>query len=587
MQRHQLLAWRLILLSLNGTLAACAGGGGDAAPEALNQAISLQEDSNASGTLRGSDADGDALAFVLDSPPMHGQVTLDGATGNFLYTPAADFFGSDQFSFSTTDRKKRSAPARVSITVENVNDAPVLAIIPPLSNSAYTNDTRYALGVRDVDGDPLKYSVTVDNPALATAEVDATSSTLIIHPIRRGVAHISVRVQDAEFASEQSFEFTIGDVTKSLSLPVQNTAVQAIRLFNSMDAPVQLSLTHNGFTALLTDSEMADTVAAMAPVFDGEPFARKLWRFLRNNVYHNVPLDPTAKWVNEPSTVINSLGWGFCSQVASSYVRIARAAGYEARVHGLTGHVVPEIKIDGRWRVYDPDLAVYYRSRDNELAGVQELESDSTLISEPTDPLLDPASYPQPYSQYVADIYSSAADNFDADSIFIPDAPAQPHAFELPAGAAFVYPGHWTPAPIGYDGAVQYQVPFYLEAAMAVPAGWGGSILSPWLVWDIQGDGRVRLGSAEFEIGAEDLTSELRAGAGTSGNVDIIEARTDVTIIFLINALGYVLKPVNTVEMRGIDVWAVSTDVVDLPAINQVGMFNVDSLRKPTPTNPR
>ena len=31
---------------------------------------------------------------------------------------------------------------------------------------------------------------------------------------------------------------------------------------------------------------------------------------------------------------------------------------------GFVGHVVPEIYIDGRWQIYDPDLAVFYHNLD-------------------------------------------------------------------------------------------------------------------------------------------------------------------------------------------------------------------------------
>lgn len=586
MSRHQPILLGLAVFGVGISLAGCGAGSDNHAPTAQPASLALAEDSSANGIVHGSDPDGDLLTFSIHISPAHGQATIDQSTGNFTYTPAPDYFGSDSFSFVAFDGKRRSVPATVSLAISNVNDAPTLGTIPDLTNSAYSQDTHYALSVHDVDGDQLTYSVAVADPSIASANVDAVSSMLIVHPIARGATTISLHVADAEFSVERSFDFEIGDVTKSIKPAISDTSSQAIELHNSLDQPVELTLTHNGFTPLLTDADMAEYVAALPALYDGEPFERKLWRYLRDNVYHNVPLDPTAKWVNEPSTVINSLGWGFCSQVASSYVRISRAAGYQAHVYGLSGHVVPEINIGGRWRIYDADLAVYYRDREGEPVGVADVEMDSSLITSPTDPVLSPDASPTPYSQLIADYYTSVADNFDADTTFLPDVPVLPHKFVLPPGARFVYPGHWTAAPIGFDGIVPYQVPHFLQAALGIQNGWVGPIESPWLVWDLQGDGTVRIGSDIVEIGTQAMTDALRSGAGTSGNIEILDARDQVTVIFFVNALGYMLAASNAVDIRGLDVWAVEVSTLALPSVNQVTTVDIDRLRKPTPVNP-
>lgn len=60
---------------------------------------------------------------------MYGSVTLD-ADGGFRYTPAAGFFGVDQFTYRVFDADAYSEPAIVTITVNRVvsppaNQAPV------------------------------------------------------------------------------------------------------------------------------------------------------------------------------------------------------------------------------------------------------------------------------------------------------------------------------------------------------------------------------------------------------------------------------------------------------------------------------
>src|SRR3546814_14728027 len=57
---------------------------------------------------------------------------LDGA---WVYTPAPDFFGTDSFTYSVTDGVNAPSTATVSITVNPVNDPPVLQPVDSRSAS--------------------------------------------------------------------------------------------------------------------------------------------------------------------------------------------------------------------------------------------------------------------------------------------------------------------------------------------------------------------------------------------------------------------------------------------------------------------
>jgi hypothetical protein len=63
-----------------------------------------------------SDLDGDPLSAVLISPPNHGTLTLNPG-GGFTYTPEADFYGSDSFTYTANDSATGSNVATVSLTV--------------------------------------------------------------------------------------------------------------------------------------------------------------------------------------------------------------------------------------------------------------------------------------------------------------------------------------------------------------------------------------------------------------------------------------------------------------------------------------
>ena len=55
--------------------------------------------------------------------PTDGTLTLN-ADGSFAYTPNADFFGTDTFTYKVNDGSFDSNVAEVTITVNPVNDAP-------------------------------------------------------------------------------------------------------------------------------------------------------------------------------------------------------------------------------------------------------------------------------------------------------------------------------------------------------------------------------------------------------------------------------------------------------------------------------
>jgi hypothetical protein len=104
------------------------------APQATDDAYQLDEDTVLSiagpGVLGNDlDADGDLLAASLVTGPAHGTLALD-ADGAFIYTPAANFFGEDIFTYRASDPSGASSMASVRLSVQPVNDAPVFTTTP-------------------------------------------------------------------------------------------------------------------------------------------------------------------------------------------------------------------------------------------------------------------------------------------------------------------------------------------------------------------------------------------------------------------------------------------------------------------------
>ena len=78
-------------------------------PLADAQALSTAEDAPLAITLSGSDPDSDPLTFRVVDGPTSG--ALSGLAPDLVYTPAADFNGTDSFTFVTNDGLVDSAPA--------------------------------------------------------------------------------------------------------------------------------------------------------------------------------------------------------------------------------------------------------------------------------------------------------------------------------------------------------------------------------------------------------------------------------------------------------------------------------------------
>ncbi|WP_157888275.1 cadherin-like domain-containing protein, partial [Neptunicoccus sediminis] len=130
------------------------------APEALTAEAAADEDTDLTGTLLATDVDGDSLTFALNTAATNGTASV-AADGSYTYTAAANFFGSDSFSYSVSDGNGGTVTKTVLVDVASVNDAPVLVgAIPGAvineADGAFVFDL--ASYVSDVETTDLEYS---------------------------------------------------------------------------------------------------------------------------------------------------------------------------------------------------------------------------------------------------------------------------------------------------------------------------------------------------------------------------------------------------------------------------------------------
>jgi hypothetical protein len=87
-------------------------------PTAGSLVFDIFENTPLVGILPAEDIDeGDMLSFTLGTGPGTGEATIDSTTGEFTYTPAFNFLGTDVFTFIVSDAAGDSAEGAITINV--------------------------------------------------------------------------------------------------------------------------------------------------------------------------------------------------------------------------------------------------------------------------------------------------------------------------------------------------------------------------------------------------------------------------------------------------------------------------------------
>jgi len=174
-------------------------------PEANDDAYEVVEDSqlivDAAGGILENDIDenGDPLSILMIVAPNSGDLVME-EDGSFVYSPDADFFGTDSFTYKLSDGVLFSNDATVTIVVEGVNDAPVAVedeysgtededLVVDLADGILSNDY-------DVDGDDLIIEI-LQQPVFGSLDLDEDGSFVYTPDFgHTGVDSFSYRLND-------------------------------------------------------------------------------------------------------------------------------------------------------------------------------------------------------------------------------------------------------------------------------------------------------------------------------------------------------------------------------------------------------
>ncbi|MBM4283167.1 MAG: tandem-95 repeat protein, partial [Deltaproteobacteria bacterium] len=227
---------------------------------ANNQAFSVPEDNLATVTLSGTTNTASFLQFRITRLPARGTlagIARDAAlpvvvgggqpqapgldvTTTLTYVPDADANGADSFAYETfeVDNNVDSADATVTITIEAVNDPPV--VTPPAPRTTEDASVSFRIDVVDVDNAASQLTFTVGAPGFGT--LSGTAPNLTYTP------------QNDAFGND-SFTVSVSDGTNTVGPFTIGVVVTAVN--DAPTAPDQ-QLTTDEETAIFSPLQFAD-----------------------------------------------------------------------------------------------------------------------------------------------------------------------------------------------------------------------------------------------------------------------------------------------------------------------------------------
>ncbi len=195
----------------------------NSAPVAADISVTCDEDNVSPGfTLSATDNDDDplTLTYTITSSPTNGSLT--GTPPNLFYTPNLNYYGTDSFTYTANDGVDDSNVATVTITVNAVNDAPVItegdSVAVTMSEDNSPTPFALTLHASDPDvGDTLTWSISTQ-PTNGTASM-VTDSTMTYTP-------------HANYNGTDSFDVQVSDGNGGTDTITVNVTIEAVN-----DAP--------------------------------------------------------------------------------------------------------------------------------------------------------------------------------------------------------------------------------------------------------------------------------------------------------------------------------------------------------------
>lgn len=220
---HTTYHYRLVVENSNGLVsgAVLTFNSFNSIPVATTGKLTVAENVPTLLPLKGTDADKEAVNFVITTPPAHGAIS--GVSPNLIYTSAGSYAGPDTFQFKATDGFADSAPVAFNLTITTVNDAPV-ATANTINGTEDTAITGQTFAGTDEESDPITAWTVVVPPQYGTVtQLPAGGYTY---------------TPDLNFYGVDTFQFTV-----TAGGQVSAPATITVNISGTLDSPLAVNTT--------------------------------------------------------------------------------------------------------------------------------------------------------------------------------------------------------------------------------------------------------------------------------------------------------------------------------------------------------
>ncbi|MCP5209601.1 MAG: tandem-95 repeat protein [Hahellaceae bacterium] len=177
------------------------------APTLADDSFTVVEDTVATLDVLTNDTNASGLTISALSTPDKGGTVIGVGENQVTYSPLANFFGTETFTYEAMTAAGGKAVATVVVQVTPQNDAPVINKLP-LASILVGVPYADKVTAQDFDGDTLAYSA-VNLPTWLT--LNSSTGALSGTPAKAdvGVASITFIVSDGIYDVEKSLELTV------------------------------------------------------------------------------------------------------------------------------------------------------------------------------------------------------------------------------------------------------------------------------------------------------------------------------------------------------------------------------------------
>ena len=212
------------------------------APQGVDDTLAVDEDSdltNKEVITNDTDIDGDVLSVTGISYSGLGTVVINTNATSIDYTPALNFNGSEQITYTVSDGEL-TATAILTVTVNPVNDAPVA--VDDTFTIQQGNTEIVTLIASDVDGDNLSYSI-VEQPSQGSVTIDGDQATYIAAGTSLGSDSFTFTAFDGILNSNEA-TMSIDVTLDLLNFELDNVRSypNPFNSFHFIDSPILLKL---------------------------------------------------------------------------------------------------------------------------------------------------------------------------------------------------------------------------------------------------------------------------------------------------------------------------------------------------------